>query len=110
MNDVRRMNVALTRAKKKLVVIGDSATLSFHPFYKDFLDYVESISGYKSAWEFFWLERLERLKELKREKWKNERVKNEKMTNLPISYAPNKPITIHFKGFSKYSKPFNLIS
>ena len=52
LSDTRRMNVALTRAKKKLVVIGDSATIGNHPFYKDFLDYVESIGAYKSAWEF----------------------------------------------------------
>jgi predicted DNA helicase len=52
LSDTRRMNVALTRAKKKLVVIGDSATLGNHPFYKNFLDYVESINAYKSAWEF----------------------------------------------------------
>jgi ATP-dependent RNA/DNA helicase IGHMBP2 len=44
--------VALTRARKKLVVIGDSATLSNHKFYKEFLDYIESIDAYKSAWEF----------------------------------------------------------
>jgi superfamily I DNA and/or RNA helicase len=52
LSDIRRMNVALTRAKKKLVVIGDSATLSNHPFYKDFLEYVDSVDAYKSAWEF----------------------------------------------------------
>lgn len=52
LNDIRRMNVALTRAKKKLVVIGDSATIGNHPFYKDFLDYAESVGAYKSAWEY----------------------------------------------------------
>jgi predicted DNA helicase len=52
LSDIRRMNVALTRARKKLVVIGDSATIGNYPFYKDFLDYAESIGAYKSAWEF----------------------------------------------------------
>ena len=50
--DVRRMNVALTRAKRKLIVIGDSSTLSSHPFYQDFLDYVEENNIYKSVYEF----------------------------------------------------------
>ena len=52
LSDTRRMNVALTRAKRKLLVFGDSATLANHSFYKSFLDYVEEIGAYKSAWEF----------------------------------------------------------
>ncbi len=52
LSDIRRMNVAITRAKKKLVIIGDSSTLANHPFYKDFIDYAERINAYASAWEF----------------------------------------------------------
>lgn len=50
--DIRRMNVAMTRARKKLVVIGDSATLARLPFYADFISYAEKADAYKSAWEF----------------------------------------------------------
>jgi len=50
--DIRRMNVAMTRARKKLVVIGDSATLSQLPFYADFISYAEQQNCYQSAWEF----------------------------------------------------------
>ncbi|EOZ95828.1 Superfamily I DNA/RNA helicase [Indibacter alkaliphilus LW1] len=50
--DTRRMNVALTRAKRKMIVIGDSATLSSHSFYTAFLDYVEEKNCYKSVYEF----------------------------------------------------------
>jgi superfamily I DNA and/or RNA helicase len=49
--DVRRMNVALTRARRKVLVVGDSATLGAHPFYQDLLGYVESIGAYHSVWE-----------------------------------------------------------
>jgi superfamily I DNA and/or RNA helicase len=52
LQDVRRMNVALTRAKRKLIVASDSATLAGHPFYQAFLDYVEEAAAYHSAWEF----------------------------------------------------------
>lgn len=52
LSDIRRMNVAMTRAKKKLVVVGDSATLSQHQFYANFISYTEKIGGYVSAWEW----------------------------------------------------------
>lgn len=52
LSDTRRMNVALTRAKKKLVVVGDSATLASNAFYADFLNYVEKHEFHKSAWEY----------------------------------------------------------
>jgi ATP-dependent RNA/DNA helicase IGHMBP2 len=52
LSDIRRMNVAMTRARKKLVVIGDSATLSQLPFYLDFVAYAEGLNAYQSAWEF----------------------------------------------------------
>ena len=52
LSDIRRMNVALTRAKKKLVVIMDTATIGNHPFYKSFIEYCERHNFYKSAWEY----------------------------------------------------------
>jgi len=51
LNDTRRMNVAMTRARRRLVVIGDSSTLSTLPFYKAFIAYAEEKGAYKSAWE-----------------------------------------------------------
>lgn len=52
LSDIRRMNVAMTRARKKLVVIGDSATLSQFPFYSDFITWAQDRNAYQSAWEF----------------------------------------------------------
>ncbi|MCZ4223053.1 AAA domain-containing protein [Pedobacter rhodius] len=52
LSDTRRMNVAFTRAKKKLVVIGDGSTLSRFAFYDDFMKYAEGLNAYHSAWEF----------------------------------------------------------
>ncbi|EOR93709.1 putative helicase [Arcticibacter svalbardensis MN12-7] len=52
LSDIRRMNVAMTRARKKLVIIGDSATLARLPFYANLITYAEQINGYQSAWEF----------------------------------------------------------
>ncbi len=49
--DIRRTNVAMTRAKKKLVMAGDSATLSSHPFYLELLEFVQAEGFYKSAFE-----------------------------------------------------------
>ncbi len=54
LSDTRRMNVAMTRARKKLVIIGDSATIGNHPFYNDFLDYINEIGAYKSAFEYLY--------------------------------------------------------
>ena len=52
LSDIRRMNVALTRAKKKLVIIMDTATIGNHPFYKKIIEYCETYNFYKSAWEY----------------------------------------------------------
>ena len=49
--DTRRMNVALTRARRRLIVIGDSATLGGNDFYSALLEYVESIGAYRSVFE-----------------------------------------------------------
>ncbi len=49
--DTRRMNVALTRARRKLIVIGDSATIGNHPFYRRMLEYFETVEAYHTVWE-----------------------------------------------------------
>ena len=46
------MNVAMTRARKKLVMVGDSATLAADPFYETLLQYIDKNGYYRSAWEF----------------------------------------------------------
>lgn len=51
LSDYRRINVALTRARKMVCVIGDSATLSQDKFYSQWIDYCEKIDAYQSAWE-----------------------------------------------------------
>ena len=48
--NTRRMNVALTRARRFLLVIADSATLGEHPYYAQFLSYVDEIDAHGSAW------------------------------------------------------------
>ncbi|MFK8115467.1 MAG: AAA domain-containing protein [Rubripirellula sp.] len=49
--DTRRTNVALTRARRKLIVVGDSATLGTNKFYAAMLEYFEQAGGYRSVWE-----------------------------------------------------------
>lgn len=51
LKDTRRTNVALTRAKCCLRVVGDSATLSRDAFYADMIEYFQEQSAYRSVWE-----------------------------------------------------------
>jgi superfamily I DNA and/or RNA helicase len=51
LGDIRRMNVALTRARRKLIVVGDSATISTHEFYGRLLEYMEQQCAYRTVWE-----------------------------------------------------------
>lgn len=52
LKDYRRMNVAITRAKEQLFVIGDSATIGADSFYNAFLTYIEQYGSYRTVWEF----------------------------------------------------------
>lgn len=52
LKDYRRMNVAMTRARKQLIMAGDSATIGHDAFYSDFLAYCEQNGQYQSAWEY----------------------------------------------------------
>lgn len=50
LKDTRRMNVALSRAKRFLLVLADSATLGGHPYYEQFLEAVQEVGTWSSAW------------------------------------------------------------
>ncbi|WP_396431867.1 AAA domain-containing protein [Limnohabitans sp.] len=41
LSDIRRMNVGMTRARRKLLLVGDSSTLCRHPFFGELLAYVK---------------------------------------------------------------------
>ena len=43
LRDLRRMNVAITRARMKLIIIGDVQTMSRHPFYRRLYEYIEAL-------------------------------------------------------------------
>ena len=49
LSDIRRMNVGMTRARRKLLLVGDSSTLSTNAFFMDLLAYVKRVGGYRSA-------------------------------------------------------------
>lgn len=49
LSDIRRMNVGMTRARRKLLLVGDSSTLSSNPFFVNLLAYVKRIGGYRTA-------------------------------------------------------------
>ena len=43
LRDLRRMNVAITRARMKLIILGDKATMTQHPFYRQLWHYIEHL-------------------------------------------------------------------
>ena len=44
LSDLRRMNVAMTRARMKLIIFGDKSTLQHHSFYRKLIQYVEEVT------------------------------------------------------------------
>jgi len=52
LSDYRRMNVAMTRARMKMILVGDSATLGQSPFYAELIAYADRLGGYESIWDY----------------------------------------------------------
>jgi ATP-dependent RNA/DNA helicase IGHMBP2 len=50
--DERRLNVAVTRARRHVAIIGDSATVAAHPFLAQLVAYFQEHGDYRSAWEY----------------------------------------------------------
>jgi ATP-dependent RNA/DNA helicase IGHMBP2 len=57
LSDIRRMNVGMTRARRKLLLVGDSSTLCRHPFFGELLAYVKGVGGI--ARRMRWADRLD---------------------------------------------------
>ena len=51
LRDLRRMNVAITRARMKLIIVGDSSTMTRHPFYKKLWDFCVAEEGLEGSEE-----------------------------------------------------------
>ena len=45
LRDLRRMNVAMTRARAKLIILGDTPTMTHHPFYRKLWEYVKALNS-----------------------------------------------------------------
>jgi ATP-dependent RNA/DNA helicase IGHMBP2 len=45
LSDIRRMNMGMTRARRKLLLVGDSSTLCSHQFFGELLAYVNRVGG-----------------------------------------------------------------
>jgi len=58
LKEYRRMNVAMTRARQRLVIVGDSATVGIDPFFAKLIDYIQSNGEYKSVYEYQWLMKI----------------------------------------------------
>ncbi|MCB1307634.1 MAG: AAA family ATPase [Leptospiraceae bacterium] len=52
LGEIRRLNVAMTRARRMLIMLGDSATLSYDPFFRRLLEHCDRYGDYRSAYEF----------------------------------------------------------
>ncbi len=51
LSDIRRMNVGMARARRKLLLVGDSSALGRHPIFGELLAYVKRVGGYRTAVE-----------------------------------------------------------